>query len=163
MPKPQVGWCLGCMYAYVACDACILRCTYSKGALGERKPGEVPGRRRSSLGNEGGAAAAAAGNSSNNSSTKSSSRWWYCIRIRMRHLQRPQELLALPTQLGIFFHELAHLRYNRLCSFSCLPLLCFFILWDFGLGLVSVALLLLVASSVFSLFGFPASVYALVS
>ncbi|CDJ54065.1 hypothetical protein, conserved [Eimeria brunetti] len=55
------------------------------------------------------------------SSSSSSTKWSYCIRIRMRQLQRPQELLQLPTQLGIFFHELAHLRYmNHGLDFACL-------------------------------------------
>ncbi|KAL8453399.1 hypothetical protein Emed_000898 [Eimeria media] len=48
---------------------------------------------------------------SNNGSVSGGSRWWYCIRIRMRQLQKPEELLKLPTQLGIFFHELAHLKF----------------------------------------------------
>lgn len=48
-------------------------------------------------------------------------KWSYCIRIRMRKLQKPQELLQLPTQLGIFFHELAHLRHmNHGLGFACL-------------------------------------------
>ncbi|XP_026192449.1 uncharacterized protein LOC34618140 [Cyclospora cayetanensis] len=58
---------------------------------------------------------------SKNSSRNASLRWSYCIRIRVRQLQRPQELLQLSTQLGVFFHELAHLRYmNHGLRFACL-------------------------------------------
>ncbi|CDI87408.1 hypothetical protein, conserved [Eimeria praecox] len=54
-------------------------------------------------------------------SSNTTTKWSYCIRIRMRQLQRPQQLLRLPTQLGIFFHELAHLRYmNHGLGFACL-------------------------------------------
>ncbi|CDJ36485.1 uncharacterized protein EMH_0018480 [Eimeria mitis] len=72
-------------------------------------------RNRSNTEPQGGPATEAANSSS------SSTKWSYCIRIRMRQLQRPQQLLQLPTQLGIFFHELAHLRYmNHGLGFACL-------------------------------------------
>lgn len=41
----------------------------------------------------------------------SKGKWLCCIRIRIRRLDHPQKLLDLPTQLAIFFHELAHLRW----------------------------------------------------
>ncbi|KAL8442675.1 hypothetical protein Emag_006279 [Eimeria magna] len=70
-------------------------------------------RRRSSVSSEGAPhkSNSCSGSSCSNNGSVSGGRWWYCIRIRMRQLQKPEELLKLPTQLGIFFHELAHLKF----------------------------------------------------
>lgn len=50
------------------------------------------------------------------------SKWLCCIRIRIRRLDHPQKLLELPTQLAIFFHELAHLRQVAIISTHALKL-----------------------------------------
>ncbi|KAL8270809.1 hypothetical protein Esti_005283 [Eimeria stiedai] len=85
----------------------------SKDLLNELKSVDSRIRRsRSSISTEGAPNKSNSCSSSSNTSNGSGgSRWFYCIRIRMRQLQKPEELLKLPTQLGIFFHELAHLKF----------------------------------------------------